>query len=113
MQQRSGTILMHGYTHQYSNVKNPYSAVSADDYEFYRAHVDTTNDVVLDGPVAEDSTDWAMQRIVAGLQQFDAAHITRPTIFEWPHYAASDLDAHALRGCSRRYISRPCISAAF
>lgn len=99
MQQHGGTIIMHGYTHQYSNVQNPYSGVSADDYEFYRAHIDTMNNVVLDGPVAEDTVAWAKQRIVAGLQLFDAAQITRPTIFEWPHYAATDLDSQALRDC--------------
>ena len=40
MQARSGTLLTHGYTHQYGNVANPYDAVSANDFEFYRAHVD-------------------------------------------------------------------------
>jgi uncharacterized protein YdaL len=99
MVQRGGTVIMHGYTHQYSNVQNPYSAVSADDYEFYRAHLDATNAVIYDGPVSEDSVDWATQRITAGLGEFAAAGLPRPTIFEWPHYAASDLDAQALRGC--------------
>ena len=44
---------MHGYTHQYGNVANPYDGVSANDFEFYTAHVDATNNVIYDGPVAE------------------------------------------------------------
>ena len=31
---------MHGYTHQLTAQLNPYNGVSADDFEFYRAHVD-------------------------------------------------------------------------
>jgi len=29
-------MIHHGYTHQYSNIANPYTAVTGDDCEFYR-----------------------------------------------------------------------------
>lgn len=97
MQSKGGTLLMHGYTHQYSNVANPYSGVSADDFEFYTAHIDDRNYVIYDGPVGEDSAKWAGNRIAAGFKEFAAAGLTKPTIFELPHYAASAIDYQAIR----------------
>lgn len=92
MQSKGGTIIMHGYTHQYSNVANPYSGVSADDFEFYRAHISSDNYVIYDTPVTEDSALWAQGRLVNGLKEFAAAGFLAPTIFEPPHYAASAID---------------------
>lgn len=92
MQSRGGTLLMHGYTHQYSNLNNPYTGVSADDFEFYRAHISPDNYVTYDTPVAEDSTQWAQARIVSGMAEFVLAGLSVPTIFEPPHYAASAVD---------------------
>jgi uncharacterized protein YdaL len=92
MQSKGGTIIMHGYTHQYSNVANPYSGVSADDFEFYRAHISTDNYVIYDTPVAEDSALWTQGRLINGLLEFAAAGFLAPTIFEPPHYAASAID---------------------
>src|SRR5947209_1892852 len=97
MTSKGGTAIMHGYTHQYSNVANPYNGVSADDFEFFLAHVDvTTNDVVMDGPVPEDSTTWATNRIDASAKAFQAAKLTVPTMFEFPHYAGSAVDYKAV-----------------
>jgi uncharacterized protein YdaL len=96
MQSHGGTVLMHGYTHQYGTVANPYDAVSANDFEFYRAHVDATNNVVYDGPVAEDSTSWVNGRIQSSATAFAAAGLATPTIFEPPHYAASAIDYTAI-----------------
>ncbi len=94
-----GTLVMHGYTHQYGTQKNPYSGISADDFEFYIAHVDTTtNNVVYDGPVPSDSATWAVGRVNSGLAALKAAGFTTPTIFEYPHYAGSSVDSKAIRG---------------
>lgn len=92
MQSRGGTLLMHGYTHQYSNIANPYSAVSGDDFEFFRAHINSANYVVFDTPVAEDSALWAHGRIANGEQEFAKAGLPVPAIFVPPHYAASAID---------------------
>ncbi|MFF4499195.1 DUF2334 domain-containing protein [Streptomyces sp. NPDC001401] len=88
-----GAVLMdHGYTHQYSNIANPYDGVTGDDFEFYRAHVDAANNVVYDGPVAEDSTAWAQSRVTSALAGFTAAGLPKPTLWTTPHYAGSAAD---------------------
>ncbi|MFC3576291.1 polysaccharide deacetylase family protein [Streptomyces yaanensis] len=88
-----GAVLMdHGYTHQYGNVANPYNGVTGDDFEFYRAHVDTANNVVHDGPVAEDSTLWAQGRVTSALALFTAAGLPKPALWTTPHYAGSAAD---------------------
>jgi uncharacterized protein YdaL len=92
MQQRGGTLLMHGYTHQYGNVANPYDGVSANDFEFYRAHVDGNDSVIYDGPVAEDSSSWAASRITSSALTFALAGLGIPSTWEFPHYAASAVD---------------------
>ncbi|MEV4514018.1 DUF2334 domain-containing protein [Dactylosporangium sp. NPDC049525] len=91
MQSHGGTLLMHGYTHQYESMINPYNGVSADDFEFYTAHVDpVSNNVIYDGPVPTDSQAWAQSRIDGAFAAFAAAGLAKPTIFEFPHYAGSD-----------------------
>ncbi|WP_250031400.1 DUF2334 domain-containing protein [Paractinoplanes maris] len=92
MQSKGGTLLMHGYTHQYGSIANPYDGVSANDFEFYAAHVDANDSVIYDGPVAGDSAAWATSRMVASGLVFAAAGLGTPTIFEFPHYAASAVD---------------------
>lgn len=88
-----GAVLMdHGYTHQYKNVANPYNGVTGDDFEFYRAHVDTSDNVVYDGPVAEDSALWAQTRVTSALLQFTLAGLPKPTLWTTPHYAGSAAD---------------------
>lgn len=92
---KGGTMIMHGYTHQYSNVPNPYNAVSGDDFEFFRAHIDASNYIRLDGPVAEDSYNWALGRMQAAAKEFTDAKLPVPSIFEFPHYTASAVDYKA------------------
>jgi uncharacterized protein YdaL len=106
-----GTIVEHGYTHQYSNVDNPYDAVTADDFEFYRAQCATTQTapytfdtpcqntdyVVEEGPVPGDSQAWALGRVETGRAMFTLAGLPQPTIWETPHYAASAADYAAIK----------------
>ena len=93
-----GTLVMHGFTHQYSNVNNPYSGVTGDDFEFWLAHVDAaTNNVVYDGKIPGDSSTWATGRINSGLSAMSKAGFVTPTIFEFPHYAGSPTDAKAIK----------------
>lgn len=98
-----GTLIMHGYTHGYAGGANPYG-VSAEDFEFWRAHVDkATNGVVLDGPVPEDSTAWALSRLDAARAMWSKIGLTPPDIWEFPHYAASATDYRAI---SPRMVAR-------
>lgn len=97
MQSKGGTLLMHGYTHQFENLINPYDGVSANDFEFYTAHVDANNSVIYDGPVPGDSQAWAANRIALAEAAFVAAGLAVPTIFEFPHYAGSVADYTAVQ----------------
>ena len=83
---RGGEIVMHGYTHQYSNMRNKYTGVSGDDYEFWNI-VDNT-------PVIEDSLAWALSRYQAGLQELSSNGYTA-TAWETPHYHGSALASKA------------------
>ncbi len=96
MQQRGGTLLMHGYTHQYGNTANPYDGVSANDFEFYTAHVDANDTVIYDGPVKEDSAAYVNSRVAASSMLFALSGLGVPTTFEFPHYAASAVDYQAI-----------------
>ncbi len=92
-----GTLVLHGYTHQFSNKYNPYSGVSADDFEFFASHVDATNNVIYDGAVAGDSAAYALGRVTTGQSEVAAAGFVAPTIFEFPHYAGTPTDSKAIR----------------
>ncbi|GAA2627162.1 polysaccharide deacetylase family protein [Dactylosporangium fulvum] len=92
MQSKGGTLLMHGYTHQLDALNNPYDGVSANDFEFFRAHVDANDAVIYDGPVKNDSAANVTARVTAARAEFLMAGLNQPTIFEPPHYAASALD---------------------
>ena len=94
--QRGGTIIMHGYSHQYESLANPYDGTSGGDYEFYTAHVDAQNFVQLDGPVPADSREWAANRLAVGRAEFVRAGLPDPDIFEFPHYTASGPDYQAV-----------------
>jgi uncharacterized protein YdaL len=96
MTSKGGTMLDHGYTHQFGAVANPYDGVSANDFEFYKAHVDAADNVVLDGPVPGDSQAWATGRLTSAAAEFTAAGLPVPTIWEFPHYAASVADYRAV-----------------
>ena len=96
MQARGGALIIHGHTHQFAAKLNPYSGVSADDFEFFFSHVNKDGYVIYDGPVAGDSEAWAARRLQSGLAGWAAAGLERPTIFEFPHYAGSAADYRAV-----------------
>jgi uncharacterized protein YdaL len=108
-QSKGATIIEHGYTHQYSNVANPYDGVTADDFEFYRSQCSVTQNppyqfdapcqntdwVILEGPVPNDSQTWAQNRAKTGLSLMKQAGVS-PTIWETPHYSASAADYNGI-----------------
>ena len=110
MQSHGGEIIEHGYTHQYSNVANPYDGVSTDDAEFYRAQCSKTQTppysfestcqnsdwVIWTGPLPGDSSLWAAGRVLTGQLLFALAGLQVPAIWETPHYAASAVDYKAI-----------------
>jgi uncharacterized protein YdaL len=101
-----GTIIQNGYTHQYSDVDNPFSAVTGD-LEFYRAQCSTTDTppynfqqypcapsdyVIQEGSLPGDSQSWAYNRVLTGQALFTSAGLPVPTIWETPGNAASAAD---------------------
>jgi uncharacterized protein YdaL len=106
MQQKGGTLIQHGTTHQFGQLENPYNGVSGDDFEFYRARCSSTatapyqftspcanTDWVIQlGAVPNDSAAWATDRVQRGRRMFTNAGLTAPTIWETPHYSASPVD---------------------
>ena len=89
MQANGATLIMHGHTHQYSDLANPYDGVSGGDFEFYLAHVDEADDVIYDGPLPNSSPAWAIDRIGRARTALAEAGLPQPRVFEFPHYAGS------------------------
>jgi uncharacterized protein YdaL len=77
---RGAEIVMHGYTHQYGNMRNPHTGVSGDDYEFWN--------IVGNAPVPEDSASWVTQRLQQGIADL-RNNGYNPVAWETPHYHAS------------------------
>lgn len=100
-QKHGGTIVQHGTTHQYGKLNNPYTGVTADDFEFYRSWctaqqnggtpVACTNStwVQLAGAVPDDSVSWAANRVNLGRSELKRVGLGNTKLFETPHYAAS------------------------
>lgn len=104
--QHGGEILQHGYTHQYSNLKNPYGGVSGEDYEFYRVTLNSAKQEVYRGPVPEDSQAWARNRVNTGRTALLNAGLT-PVAWNTPHYIASNVDYKAFRQVYAIAMDRP------
>lgn len=89
MQLQGGVMVMHGYTHQYRQLLNPYTAVSGDDTEFYRVIENADHTLTYVGPTPTDSVSATRNRIDSARLNFRRANLSVPSIFEFPHYAGS------------------------
>jgi uncharacterized protein YdaL len=92
LRSKGGVMIEHGYTHQYSNVKNPYTGVTGDDCEFFRLTMNSDFSLNYLGPVPEDSTAWATNRINSAALEFSAAGFAAPKLFTFPSYLGSAAD---------------------
>jgi uncharacterized protein YdaL len=91
MVSRGGEVVLHGLTHQWDDQVNPYSGVSAEDYEFYRVSLDAEGRQVFERPVPGDSLEWVSGRIEEALNELRKPGLTA-VAWETPHYLASELD---------------------
>jgi uncharacterized protein YdaL len=89
MQSKGGVQVLHGYTHQYSNVINPSTGVRADDAEFYRITQNADLTWTYVGALAEDSAAWVTGRFTSAFAELAASGFAAPTIHTCPHYAGS------------------------
>ena len=87
------SIVAHGYTHQYSNVENPFDGVTGKDYEFYRVSLNPNDNSQLQftGPIPEDSAEWAKDRMCQTEGLLRQANF-KAFAWEAPHYLASKED---------------------
>jgi uncharacterized protein YdaL len=83
MKTRKAVMIWHGSTHQLGQLRNPFSAVSGDDFEFW----DAKHGSIL----AQDSSDFALDRLETGYYDLQKADIF-PQFWLTPHYQASPID---------------------
>jgi uncharacterized protein YdaL len=103
MMSKGGVPIMHGYTHQRDTLLNPYTAVSGDDTEFYRVVENADHTVTHVGPLPQDTIKSSRDRIDSATTNFKRAGLPPPTLYEFPHYAAS---ANAYRASAERFTTR-------
>ena len=96
LQSKGGTMILHGWTHQYSNVDNPYTGVTGDDCEFFRITQNADHTLNYVGPVAEDSQAWASGRFSSAFSELTTSGLSLPNTITFPSYAASALTYEAV-----------------
>ena len=87
-----GTLVLHGYTHQLGDKRNPSNGESGEDFEFYRVHYNARHDLIYDGPVTKNSALWTRHRIKMALAGIRAAGLPRPQLWQFPEYGAAPAD---------------------
>jgi uncharacterized protein YdaL len=92
MQAEGAQIIMHGVTHQYSNVPNPVNGVSADDVEFFVVQYNSNGVEQAIGPVPTDSSSWVTNRLQGGFAMMSASGFSRVVGWNTPHYFATPVD---------------------
>jgi uncharacterized protein YdaL len=93
MAQNGGTPILHGWTHQYDNTQNPYTAVTGDDCEFYRITINPDYSLNYVGPLPPDSTDWAQGRFNSAAADLSTVGLTMPSLHSFASYAGSAVDS--------------------
>lgn len=78
-----GSIILHGITHQYRDIRNPFNGMSGDDFEFW--------DGVNQKPLPEDSVSYVLSRLETGWDLVRSSGF-EPVAWLTPHYQASPLD---------------------
>ncbi len=87
-----GTLVLHGYTHQLGDKRNPNNGESGEDFEFYRVHYTAGHVLSYDGPVSKNSAAWTRHRIQLALAAIRAAGLPRPELWQFPEYGAAPVD---------------------
>ncbi len=117
MQSSGGVMMLHGYTHQYSNLPNPYSSVTGDDCEFFRITKNADGSLNYLGPVSEDSnSNWAKNRFTSASNELSKAGLTTkqvplPQFLTFPSYAASASDYRAAQSVFGQYYGTNFVRA--
>jgi uncharacterized protein YdaL len=86
---KGGTLVLHGYTHQLGDLRNPNNGESGEDYEFLRVRYNAHHVLTYADPVRHDVTGWARNRMREALAAMRAAGLPRPAIWQFPEYGAT------------------------
>lgn len=86
---KGGTLILHGYTHQLGDKRNPNNGEGGQDYEFMRVHYNAQHAVVYDGAPARNAAAWTRHRIGMALAAIRVAGLPRPEFWQFPEYGAS------------------------
>jgi hypothetical protein len=89
MLSKGGTLVLHGYTHQLGDMRNPNNGESGEDYEFLRVRYNAQHAIVYDGPAGRNPAAWTRHRIEKALAGIRAASLPRPELWQFPEYGAS------------------------
>ncbi len=97
-----GSIVLHGYTHQFSDKLNPYSGLSAEDSEFMR-EVRLPDGTMQDTPVPGDCARWVRTRLRLAHRILDRCGL-KAVAWNTPHYIASETDYRELARHFTRFV---------
>ena len=86
---KGGTLILHGYTHQLGDKRNPNDGQGGEDYEFLSVHYNAKHAIVYDGAPARNAAAWTRHRIGMALTAIRAAGLPRPEFWQFPEYGAS------------------------
>ena len=86
---KGGTLILHGYTHQFGDKRNPNNGEGGQDYEFLRVHYNAQHAIVYDGAPARNAAAWTRHRIGMALAAIRAAGLPRPEFWQFPEYGAT------------------------
>jgi uncharacterized protein YdaL len=107
MLRHGGTMVLHGYSHQFADLRNPDTGGSGADFEFCRVHRAGDGTLVYDSPVPGDSKVWATKRLQAANDEITKTGLPAPHILNFPHYCASGADYDAARELFEARFDRP------
>ena len=91
---KGGTLILHGYTHQLGDERNPSDGQSGEDYEFLRVHYNAQHAIVYDGTPTRNPVAWTKRRIGMAFAAIRAAGLPRPEFWQFPEYGASPAEYH-------------------
>ncbi len=94
MQSKGGTMLMHGYTHQFDLLENPFSGATPQDVEFFISRF-FGGSIIPISPLPGDSGSQVQGRLDNGFTLIRRAGLSKPRIWVTPNYQASQKDYRA------------------
>ncbi len=90
------SVIMHGYSHQWSGGANPFNGITGHDFEFFRVTMNDDGSLNYLGALPEDSAEWATDRVTEATHIFFDSGF-KPFAWEAAHYMASETSYVAIQ----------------